>query len=131
MIGLDSDVLVRYLTQDDPRQSRRAAPIFEKQLTVANPGFISTVAIVETAWVLERAYGFASGEIAAALERILQIDVLVVEREEQVFMAMIVLQEGLGTFADALIVALGARAGCSRTLTFDRQALRIPGFAPA
>lgn len=48
---------------------------------------------------------------------------------QEVFTAMIALKEGYGSFADALIVALGARAGCSRTLTFDHKALRLPGFA--
>jgi predicted nucleic-acid-binding protein len=86
------------------------------------------VAITETVWVLERAYGLADHEIAAAIERTLQADVLVVESEQEVFTAMIALKEGLGSFADALIGALNIRAGCSGTLTFDRKALRLPGF---
>jgi predicted nucleic-acid-binding protein len=67
-------------------------------------------------------------EIAAAIERILQVDVLLVENEQEVFIAMIALKEGQGSFADALIGALGARAGCSRTMSFDRNALRLSGF---
>ena len=84
--------------------------------------------MVETVWVLDRAYGLADDEIAAALERMLQADTLVVENEQEVFTAMIALKEGSGSFADALIGALGVRAGCSRTLTFDKTALRLPGF---
>jgi predicted nucleic-acid-binding protein len=128
MIGLDTNILVRYLAQDDPVQSRLATDIVERRLTGANPGFISIVAMVETVWVLDRAYGLAAREIAAAVERMLQIDVLVVENEQEVFAAMIALREGHGSFADAIIAALGARAGCERTLTFDRKALRVPGF---
>jgi predicted nucleic-acid-binding protein len=128
MIGLDTNVIVRYLTQDDPVQSRKAAAAIETHLTQEEPGFISIVAMVEIAWVLDRSYGFANGEIAAVIERLLQADVLVVEYEQEVFTAMIVLKEGHGSFADALIGALGARAGCSRTVTFDRRALRLPGF---
>jgi predicted nucleic-acid-binding protein len=86
------------------------------------------VAIVETAWVLDRVYGLSDHEIAAAIERILQTDVLLVENEQEVFAATVALKEGSGGFADALIAALGARAGCACTLTFDRKALRIPGF---
>jgi predicted nucleic-acid-binding protein len=127
MIGLDTNVLVRYLTQDDPVQSRRAAKLVEG-LTEEDPGFISVVAMAETVWVLERAYGVADADIAAALERTLQADVLVVESEQEVFTAMIALREGRGAFADALIAALGAKAGCSTTLTFDREAARLPGF---
>ncbi len=128
MIGLDTNILVRYLAQDDPIQSPLATDIIEFRLTKGNPGFISIVAMVETVWVLDRAYGLADDEIVAALERMLQADTLVVENEQEVFTAMIALKEGSGSFADALIGALGARAGCSRTLTFDKTALRLPGF---
>jgi len=128
MIGLDTDILVRYLTQDDPVQSPKATDIMESRLTEENPGFISIVAMVETVWVLDRAYGCANDEIAVAIERMLQADTLVVENEQEVFTAMIALKEGNGWFADALIGALGARAGCARTLTFDKTASRLPGF---
>jgi len=128
MIGLDSNILVRYLTQDDPIQSPKATKVIERRLTEGNPGFVSIVAMVETVWVLDRAYELAANEIAAAVERMLQTSVLVVENEQEVFTAMIALKEGQGSFADALIVALGARVGCSRTLTFDQKALRLPGF---
>ena len=130
MIGLDSNILVRYLTQDDPIQSPKAIAIIERRLTEENPGFVCIVAMAETVWVLDRAYGLAMHEIAAAIERMLQTDVLVVENEQEVFTAMIALKEGHGSFADALIVALGARVGCSRTLTFDQKALRLPGSEP-
>jgi predicted nucleic-acid-binding protein len=129
MIGLDTNILVRYLAQDDPVQSPQATDVIESRLSEENSGFISVVAMVETAWVLDRAYGLADREIAAAIERILQADVLVVEDEQEVFTAMIALKEGRGSFADALIGALGARAGCTSTLTFDRKALRLEGFA--
>ena len=128
MIGLDTNVLVRYLTQDDPIQSRRATELLEQRLTEQEPGFISVVAMAETVWVLERAYGVADADIAAAVERTLQADVLVVESEQEVFTAMIALKERQGSFADALIAALGAKAGCSTTVTFDREAARLPGF---
>jgi predicted nucleic-acid-binding protein len=97
-------------------------------LTEADPGFVSVVTMAETVWVLDRAYGLADDDIAAAIERALQTDVLVVESEQEVFTAMIALKEGRGSFADALIGALGAKAGCSRTLTFDRKALRLAAF---
>jgi predicted nucleic-acid-binding protein len=128
MIGLDTNILVRYLAQDDPVQSAKATEIIERRLTEENPGFISIVAIVETVWVLERAYRLSAYEIAAAIERSLQADVLVVENEQQVFTAMIALKDGRGSFVDALIGALSEKAGCLRTLTFDRKALKLPGF---
>jgi predicted nucleic-acid-binding protein len=131
MIGLDTNALVRYITQDDPIQSAKATTWIEERLTPEEPGFISVVAMAETVWVLERTYGVADQDIAATIERLLQADVLVVENEQQIFAAMITLREGQGSFADALIAALGAKAECSITLTFDRKALGLPGFKPA
>ena len=130
MIGLDANILIRHLVQDDPVQSPRASALIERRLSEANPGFVSIVAIAEIVWVLDRVYRFSSRDIAAAVERVLQTDVLVVESEQEVFTAMIALKDGRGSFADALIGALGAKAGCSRTLTFDRKALRLPDFEP-
>lgn len=128
MIGLDTNVLVRYIAQDHPLQSRKASRLIEDHLTEDDPGFISLVVMVETVWVLDRSFGLARQAIAAAIERILQIEVFVVESEQEVFTAMIALKEGLGSFADALIAALGAKAGCSSTVTFDRKASRLAGF---
>ena len=70
----------------------------------------------------------AANEIAAAVNCVLQTDVLVVENEREVFSAMIAIKEGEGSFADAVIAALGMRAGCSCTLTFDQKGLRPSGF---
>jgi predicted nucleic-acid-binding protein len=129
MIGLDTNVLVRYLAQDDPVQSPKAADLIERTLTEQHPGFVSLVAMVETAWVLERAYRVTTTELASVIERILQTAVLTVEHEQQVFTAMIAMKQGRGSFADALIGALGIAAGCTHTVTFDRAASRLPDFA--
>jgi predicted nucleic-acid-binding protein len=128
MIGLDTNILVHYLAQDDPLQSPKATKIMEQRLTEEAPGFVSIVAMVETVWVLDRVYGLPAYKIAAAVERMLQTDVLVIENEQEVFTAMIALKEGQGSFADSVIVALGVRAGCSCTLTFDHKAARLRGF---
>src|SRR5206468_2273755 len=119
MIGLDTNILIRYLTQDDPIQSPKATEIIERRLTEAKPGFVSVIAMVESTWVLDRAYGLTAQEIAVAIERMLQIDVLIVEKEQEVFTAMVALKQGRGSFADALVAELGASAGCTHTLTFD------------
>jgi predicted nucleic-acid-binding protein len=128
MVGLDTNILIRYLTQDDPIQSPRATEIIEQRLTGQDPGFVSVVTMAEIVWVLDRAYGLTNPEIVAVIERMLQTDVLLVENEQEVFTAMTLLKQGLGSFADALIVELGSRAGCLHTLTFDEKALRLPGF---
>jgi predicted nucleic-acid-binding protein len=125
MIGLDTNILVRYITLDDPAQAARAAQIIERQLTPDQPGFVSLVTIVEIAWVLESFYEFSDEQMAAAIERILQIATLSVQNEREVYTAMVVLKSGAASFDDALIGALGRWAGCSSTLTFDRKAARL------
>ena len=128
MIGLDTNILIRYLTQDDPVQSAKATEILERRLTPKNLGFVSVVAMVETVWVLDRAYSLTAHEIATAIERLLQVEVLAVENEQEVFTAMVALKQGRGSFADALIAELGARVGSTRTLTFDQKVVRLPAF---
>ena len=98
MIGLDTNVLVRYLTQDDPVQSAKATEILERRLTPKIPGFVSVVAMVETVWVLDRAYGLTAQEIATTVERLLQVEVLAIENEQEVFTAMVALKQGRGSF---------------------------------
>ena len=127
MIGLATNILVRFIVEDDPDQSAAARSVINA-LSEADPGFVSLVAIAETVWVLERAYRRSDGEIANVLERLLQIESLVVQSEQEVFSATIALKEGKGAFADALIAALGAKARCRATLMFDRKALRLRGF---
>lgn len=128
MIGLDTNVIVRYLTQHDAIQSQKATEVIQHRLSTEKPGFVSLVAMVETVWVLDRVYGLDDQEIAAIIERMLQIDVLLIEHENEVFTSMAALREGRGSFADALIAVLGDRAGCDYTLTFDQKALRLSGF---
>ena len=129
MIGLDTNVLIRYLVQDDPIQSPKATRLIERELSEGNPGFITAVTMTEVAWVLDRVYSLPARELATRIERILQADVFVVAHEQQVFGAMVALSEGAGDFADALVGLLGERAGCAITMTFDRKAARLRQFA--
>jgi len=128
MIGLDTNVLVRYFVQDDPVQSPKATEIMELRLTEDEPGFVSVVTMVEMAWVLSSIYELSDHEIASAVERMLQADTLVIQNEQEVFTATVALKAGRGSFADALIGALGTWAGCASTLTFDRKASRLGNF---
>ncbi|MGH9598258.1 MAG: PIN domain-containing protein [Terracidiphilus sp.] len=128
MIGLDTNVVLRYLLQDDPKQARQANHIIESQLSVQNPGFLSLVTVLEIVWVLRSLLKQSPAQIAAHVEGLLAADTLAVQNEQQVFEAAFALKRGAGEFEDALIGALNAWAGCSRTLTFDRKAVRLPGF---
>ena len=131
MIGLDTNVIVRYIVRDDPVQSAKATQIFEQQISESDPGFVSVVALVETVWVLERFYRYRRAEILDEVERLLMRDSLIIERESEVVSAWTAVEETGVEFADALIAACGAAAGCLYTLTFDRRALRLPGFETA
>lgn len=129
MIALDTNVLLRYLAQDDPAQSVRAAEIVERRLTERNPGFISLVRILEIVTVLGSLYKRTRREIAQHIEMILAADTLEVQNEQEVYQAVVALRNGAGTFEDALIGGIGIWSGCSATLTFDQDAAkRLNGF---
>ena len=128
MIGLDTNVVLRYLLQDDPKQARQANQIVNRQLSEQNPGFISLVTVLEIVWVLRSLLKQTPSEIASHIEHLLAADSLEVQNEQQVFEAAFALKRGTGEFEDALIGALNAWAGCVSTLTFDRKAARLPQF---
>lgn len=127
MIGLDTNILVRWFMQDDPVQSPKANALIGR-LTKEEPAFVSVVTTAETVWVLERSYGLDDVDVVDAVEALLQAEGFVMDRPEAVFAAKVALEERGVDFADALIAALGEDAGCGKTLTFDRKAARSPGF---
>jgi predicted nucleic-acid-binding protein len=128
MIGLDTNVVLRYLLQDDPKQTRQANQIVDRQLSEQNPGFISLATVLEIVWVLRSLLKQNPSEIASHLENLLAADSLEVQNEQQVFEAVFALKRNTGEFEDALIGALNAWAGCSYTWTFDQKAARLPHF---
>jgi predicted nucleic-acid-binding protein len=128
MIGVDTNVLVRYMVADDEDQTRRAAAFLEGAISVDDPGFVSVVVLVELVWVLERTYRSSSDEIAGAIESVLRAEPLRIDRRAEVIEALGVFQTEQGSFADALIATLAEHAGCAHVVTFDRKAARLPGF---
>lgn len=130
MIGLDTNILVRYLTLDDPVQSPRAVRILEQELS-DEPGFVSAVVLAEVAWVLQRSYGQSRGEIARVIGGLLRADCLLLEHQQAVAEAVNAVGQDNVEFVDAFIGAIAANAGCTHTLTFDRRASRLPGFSLA
>lgn len=123
MIGLDTNVLVRYVMQDDPRQSPRANRLIES-LSADRPGFVPLVALVELVWVLSGSYGLARAQVAAVLGTLLRSKELVLDRADVVAQALKRFSEDNADLADALIERLAAAAGCPATLTFDAGAVR-------
>ncbi len=127
MIGLDTNVLVRYIMQDDPKQSPKATRLIER-LTTDEPGFIPLVAIVELVWVLGSCYGLDREQIAAAIELLLRSKELIVDRADQVTRAQRRFKEGGADFADCLIERIAHGAGCGATMTFDAGAAKSAGM---
>jgi predicted nucleic-acid-binding protein len=128
MIGLDTNIILRYLLQDDAKQTRHANQIIDRQLSEQNPGFISLVTVLEIVWVLRSLLKRDPFQIASHIEHFLAADSPEVQNEQQVFEAAFAVKRGTGEFEDALIGALDTWAGCSRTLIFDRKAARVPHF---
>lgn len=126
MIGLDTNVLVRYFTQDDTAQAARANALVDR-LTDTQPGYVTTVALAETYWVLRRAYKYQPASVATALSGLLQAAEIVVEQPDPVRRALRRVDSG-ADFADALIAELGAEAGCQRTMTLDERAAKKAGM---
>jgi predicted nucleic-acid-binding protein len=127
MIGLDTNVLVRYIMQDDPKQSPEATKLIES-LDGDNPGYITMVSVVELYWVLASSYQLSDEQVAQALGAILRTKQFLVERADQVMRALRVFGEGKSDFADCLIERSAAGAGCERTMTFDVGASKHAGM---
>ena len=127
MIGLDTNVLVRYIMQDDAKQSAKATKLVES-LTVDEPGFVPLVAIIELVWVLSSCYALSRPQLTQALEALLRAKQLVVDQAEQVVRAVRVFTAGTADFADCLIERTATSAGCTRTMTFDVAAAKSAGM---
>jgi len=124
VIGIDTNVLVRYIVQDDPAQSKRANRLIEEECSVTIPGFISLVVLVELIWVSESCYGAARSEVAELVRRILSIRQLVVQDTETAWKALRLFESSKADFADCLVERTAAAAGCSAVMTFDKVAAR-------
>lgn len=127
MIGLDTNVLVRYIMQDDPRQSALATRLVES-LSASSPGFVSLVSVVELNWVLSSAYELNRTQLVDAIEALLRTKEIVVDRAETVWKAVRAFQNAHADFADCLIERSASAAGCERTMTFDRGAAKGCGM---
>lgn len=123
MIGLDTNVLVRYLAQDDPGQTPLATRLIES-LTADSPGYISHVVLVETVWVLESCYDADATRVAQVVETLLHVEALIVDEADVVWRALREFKRSGGDLADALVATLARRAGCETVYSFDRGAAK-------
>jgi len=127
MIGLDTNVIVRYVMQDNPKQSQKAARLIEALSTDA-PGFVPLVVVIELVWVLTSCYDLKRDQIAAAMGGILRTKEFIVDRAEQVAQALRMYKTGSADFADCLIERGATSAGCEKMMTFDVSAAKSAGM---
>ena len=131
MIGLDTNVLVRYLAQDDIAQAASATRFIEKRLSQRSPGFISLVVLVELCWVLQSIYGATTVELSDTVADLLATPQFKLQAREAVQDAVQALRagkSGKAGFADFLIAQVALREGCSAVVSFDRAAVRYAGM---
>ena len=128
MKGLDTNVLVRYLVQDDPRQAAVASRFIETQCSVDSPCFIGQIVLCELAWVLESNYGQSRTEIATIIEQLLQVGQLDVMEPDVAWRALEDYKKSNADFPDHLMARINESQGCESTLTFDKKASKQPLF---
>lgn len=122
MIGLDTNVLVRFIVRDDPRQAEAATRLIESRCTAETPGLVSAIVLCELVWVLTRGYGYSRQEVARVIRRILTVQELRVEAPELAWRAIRRFETGRADFADYWIGLSNREAKADATFTFDVKA---------
>lgn len=125
MIGLDTNILVRYIVQDDPKQSQKATDFIQKNCSIISPGFINSLVICELIWVLESAYNYSRDDIVSVIEKILRIRQFQIHEPEHMWSSLQKYKEKIADFSDCYIASINAEEGCNHTVTFDKKAARL------
>jgi predicted nucleic-acid-binding protein len=128
MLGIDTHVLVRYLTRDDQAQYEKARRLIDREVAKGEPVLVSLLVLLETEWVLRSRYELTKAEIIAVLSALLETADLTVEDEPSVETAVYSWKDSPADFADCLIEARNRLLGCRATATFDGRALKLAGF---
>jgi predicted nucleic-acid-binding protein len=130
MLGIDTNVLVRFLVRDDEPQFSRAQRLIQREYRRGNPIFVSLLVLLETEWVLRSRYTLGKSEILRAFSGLLESVEITIEDEPSVERALFLWKDSSGDFADCLIGTRHLQLGCRATASFDNRALRLPGFIP-
>ena len=128
MLGLDTNVLVRFLIRDDESQFERARRLIRRETNRREPILVSLMVVLETEWVLRSRYGLDKDEIHGVLSALLESIDLSFEDEPSLEAALFVWKDSTAEFADCLIGARHRSLGCRATASFDARAARLPGF---
>jgi len=128
MTGLDTNVLVRYITRDDPEQYRAAKSFLEANCTGDIPGYVNVIVLCELAWVLTTAYNATREELADVLDQLVRTRQLQIEHRDQVRLALAEYEQNEAGFPDCLLGRLNQHEGCTETVTFDQSASAMDGW---
>jgi len=128
MIGIDTNVIVRLIVNDDERQSQAAEDFIRKHASSENRCYVSSIVLVETVWVLETAYGFRRAQLADAIALVLEVEQFQFDSPTDVAAALEQFRQGPVEFADCLLARTNIASGCDHTATFDRKAAKVAGF---
>lgn len=131
MLGVDTNILVRFLVRDEEAQFERARKPIKREVAAGGSVFVSQLVLLETEWVLRSRYSLPKNEIIAAISGLLDAADVQFEDEPAVEEALFVWKDAAADFADCLIGARNRRLGCRATATFDAKASRLPGFVAA
>ena len=131
MLGIDTNVLVRFLVRDDEAQFAKARSLVSREVAGGRRVFVSQLVLLETEWVLRSRYSLTKNEIVAAISGLLDATDVQFEDEPAIEAALFVWRDNAADFADCLIGARNKRLGCRATATFDARAAKLAGFVAA
>ena len=128
MIGLDTNVLIRYIVQDDEQQAQLATDVIENQCTTENPAFINEITLCEIVWVLKRAYRYDKTVILTILKQLLSVDEIYISSHPAAWAAYYDYEAGNADFSDYFIAQINKQMGCPFTFSFDKKACQNENF---
>jgi len=131
MLGVDTNVLVRFLVRDDETQFDKARKLIKREVAAGRRVFVSQLVLLETEWVLRSRYSLPKPLIMQAISGLLEANDVRFEDEAAIEEALYIWKDTAADFADCLIGAQNRRLGCRATATFDVKAARLPGFMAA
>ena len=131
MLGIDTNVLVRFLVQDDEAQFEKARKLIKREVAAGRRVFVNQLILMETEWVLRSRYAVPKNQIIEAISGLLDATDVQFEDEPAIEEALFIWKDATADFADCLIGAKNRRMGCRVTATFDIKASKLPGFMAA
>ena len=131
MLGIDTNVLVRFLVRDDEAQFEKARKLIKREVAAGRRVFVNQLVLMETEWVLRSRYAVPKNQIIAAISGLLDASDVQFEDEPAIEEALFIWKDSTADFADCLISAKNRRMGCRATASFDAKAAKLPGFMAA